>query len=128
MAGLLTGQLAKQIYAGFRGKLLKGTLRRNYAATSTGLDSRGDPVDTDPQTWPMQGFIDKLSSVFKGREGIPETDSQVNIFAQSLPAGIKPTKDDLALFNGQWWQLRAVDTDPATALWIAAGFQVRAPE
>jgi hypothetical protein len=128
MAGLLDGQIAKQLYAGFRNKLQTGVLWRGQPAASAGLDSFGDPLATDPATWPCQGFVDKLAYRFQGREGVPLTDSSVNIFAQSLPSGVRPQKDDkVQMRGGQWWQLRAVDTDPATALWITAAFECKAP-
>lgn len=130
MPSLLEGQIASAIYAGFKGKLLKGTLWRGVSATSGGLDGYGDPVAIDPARWPCQGFTDKLAYRFKGREGIPETDSTVNIFAKSLPNGIAPQKDDkvqMPANTGPWWQLRAVETDPATALFVTAAFVCNAP-
>jgi hypothetical protein len=120
MPGLLQGQLASQIYAGFQGKLLKGTLRR--PAPSGGLDSFGDPNAVQILTWPCQGFVEGYNDFFRLRALIPETDSKVNIFAKSLPAGVAPLKDDQVLFNGQWWQLRRAQTDPATALWVCQAF------
>ena len=127
MPGLLDGQLARQIYAGFRNKLQKGTLWRAGIASSGGLDGYGDPIATDPQTWPMQGFTDAYNDVFRAQAGIPEGDVKVCIFAKSLPAGIRPGKDDKAFINGQWWQLRKAATDPATALWTCQAFACGAP-
>jgi hypothetical protein len=127
MAGLLDGQLSKAIYAGFRNKLQKGTLWRATAALSAGLDERGDPNATDPVTWACQGFHDNIDDAYKARAGIPETDSMCAIFAQSLPAGIQPQKDDKLFIAGSWWQLRRVKTDPATALWSCQAFQCQAP-
>lgn len=122
MPGLLNGQLAQQIYAGFRGKLLRGILWRSSPASSGGLDERGDPLATSTSTWPCQGFVEGYDAVFRERAGIPETDSKVNIFAASLPRGISPQKDDKVQMGGSWWQLRKVATDPATALWTCQAF------
>jgi hypothetical protein len=121
---LLTGQLAKAIYAGFKGKLLSGSLRR---VAPGGLDQYGDTVPGTVTTYPCEGFTDKYDDAYRARAGIPETDLIVNIFAQSLPAGIQPTKDDTAQFLGTWYQLRAVKTDPATALWVCQAYEIRAP-
>jgi hypothetical protein len=127
--GLLSGQLAKAIYAGFKGKLLKAQLRREVIAESGGLDALGDPLATSATLYPCEGFVEGYSAFYRAQAGIPETDSKVNLFASSLAA--RPTKDDkveIPLASGQWWQLRKVDTDPATALWVCQAFQCKAPE
>ncbi|HEY5412056.1 MAG TPA: hypothetical protein VIJ94_15145 [Caulobacteraceae bacterium] len=127
MPGLLNGQLSKAIYAGFRGKLLKGQLWRSVISESGGLDARGDPLSTSPQTWNCQGFVENYDDAYRARAGIPETDSKVNIFAASLPNGVAPLKDDKVKMGIGWWQLRKVGTDPATALWTCQAFECRAP-
>ncbi len=127
MVGLLDGQLASQIYAGFRNKLQKATLWRSVAAVSAGLDARGDPIATDPVTWGCQGFHDNISDFFKMRAGIPEDDSLVCLFSKSLPAGVVPQKDDKVNLAGSWWQLRRVSTDPAAALYSCQAFICAAP-
>jgi len=128
-SSLLSGALASAVYSGFKGKLLKATLRRAGPATSGGLDIRGDPIATDPQTWDCQGFLDGYSDYLRAN-GIPQTDVKVCIFAKSLSAGVQPLKDDkveIPRGSGTWFQLRRADTDPATALWTCAAFSVRAP-
>jgi hypothetical protein len=128
--GLLEGQLAQQLYAGFRGKLLRATLRQSTASASGGLDSFGDRIADAIETYPCQGFVEGYDAAYRKRAEIPETDSKVNIFAASLPAGISPGKDDevqMPAMTGPWWQLRQVQTDPATALWICQAYQIRAP-
>src|ERR1700733_1819020 len=114
MAGLLDGQLAKTVYAAFRGKLQNGTLWRAVPTISGGLDSQGDPLVTVPMTWPIQGFREDYSDFFRAN-GIPKTDSKINIFAQSIAQGtVAPLKDDKVNLAGQWWQIRRAGTDPAT--------------
>jgi hypothetical protein len=127
VSGLLEGQIADAIYAGFKGKLLVGTLWRSVPAISGGLDARGDPEIIDPVSWRCQGFVDGYDAAYRARAGIPETDSKVCIFAQSIP-GVRPAKDDKVLFRGEWWQLRSVATDPATALWVCQAFIGVAPQ
>lgn len=128
--GLLDGVLAKEIFKGFKGKLLNGTLRRESPATSAGLDILGDPIATEPQTWPCQGFTEDYSAFYRAQAGIPETDVRANIFAQSIP-GVTPTTDDQVAFVRAgvttWYQLRKVTTDPATALWTAPAFEIPDP-
>lgn len=126
---LLQGYLAQELYNGFRGKLLRATLWRAAPDVSAGLDDRGDPNLTTIFTWACQGFVEDYSDIFRLRAEIPETDSKVNIFAKSLPAGIAPLKDDkVQMPAGQtWWQLRKVATDPATALWVCQSFRCEAP-
>lgn len=129
--GILDGQLAKALFAGFKGKLLKGTLRRLIPSQSGGLDGLGDEIAPTPTTWPCEGFTDDYSDEFKARYGIPETDLKVCIFAQSIAAGsISPQKDDqvqIPAGTGPWYQLRKAKTDPATALWTCQAYGIRAP-
>lgn len=126
--GLLSGQLAKAVYAGFKGKLLKGQLRRTVSATSGGLDSLGDPISVDDSLFSFEGFTENYDASYAARAGIPETDLKVNIFAASLAT--TPTKDDKAeipLGSGIWYQVRSFATDPATALWVCRAYKCKAP-
>lgn len=129
--GLLDGQLAQAIYDGFKGKLLKGSLRREVIGDSSGLDELGDPVAAQPTTWGIQGFTDEYSDFFKAQAGIPTSDLKVCIFGKSLPAGVRPQKDDKVSFVqagvSTWYQLRKATTDPATALWTCQGYVIPAP-
>jgi hypothetical protein len=127
---LLTGDLQKQIYDAFKGKLLKGLIRQAVVDSSAGLDAFGDPIDTGSVDTACEGFTENYSDYFYA-SGIPQTDLKVNIFAGSIK-GITPGKDDLVMLKGitgeQWYQLRGpIRTDPATALWTAQGFPVATP-
>lgn len=131
MASLFEGALASAIYAGFKGKLLKGVLRRETASGSAGLDSLGDPLATVVETWACQGFTDLYSAFYRSQAGIPDTDLKANIFAKSLAGGVVPTKDDQVKFTvsgvATWYQVRKVDVDPATALWVCQAFEIADP-
>jgi hypothetical protein len=117
--GLLTGQIADEIFKGFKGKLLTGTLMRDTPSTT--LDELGDPVSVTTQSWKCEGFVDNYSAYTKAVAGIPSTDSNVSIFARSLPANVRPQKDDRVIMtNGvtaSHWELRNAQVDPAGALW-----------
>lgn len=122
--GLLDGDLAKAIYAGFKGKLLKGVIRQETVVGT--LDANGDPVArTFPRT-NIQGFTDEYSAAFKAAAGIPDTDLKVCFFAQSAP-NITPTKDDKIMFKNTWYQVRKAAIDPADALWICQSFRIQEP-
>lgn len=124
MVGLLEGQLAKAIYNGFKGKLLKGTLYRTPVALS--VDDKGDPIPTTPTAYPIQGFDDMFSAFYRASFGIPDTDVKINIFAQSMP-GVTPQKDDVVHFPARgWFQLRIIRTDPAQALWECQAYKIPA--
>jgi hypothetical protein len=124
--GLLDGFIAKEIYKGFKSKLLKGTMRRAAPDPALGLDKLGDPEDTTDTEWACQGFVDGYSETFRALAGIPDTDSKVGIFAQSLPSGVRPQKDDtVEMPAGTTYQLRNVSVDPATALWECRAFKVQ---
>jgi hypothetical protein len=124
MPGLLEGDIAKAIFAGFKGKLLKGTLRRETLGTT--LDTYGDPTGDTVTIYPVEGFTSGYSDFYRMSAGIPETDLKVSIFSESSP-GLVPQKDDLVKFQGRWYQLRSVNNDPATALYSCRAFEVEAP-
>lgn len=128
MTDLLTGKIAKAIFKGFKGKLLKGELRRETPSAT--LDTLGDPDDTTISYFSIEGFTDEFTEFYKMKAGIPESDVKVNIFSQSAPTLI-PTKDDKVSFNTafgiRWYQLRTVGVDPAGALFTAPGFEIDPP-
>jgi hypothetical protein len=127
--GLLDG-LAASIYAGFKGKLIKGQLRRLVAAESSGLDEFGDPLAPVPVLYDLEGFTDAYSDFFRATSGIPDTDLKVNIFGASC--AVSPLKDDQVVFTfaGEttWYQLRKVATDPARVLWVCQSYVIRPPD
>lgn len=128
---LLTGDLASQVFAAFKGKLLKGIIRQTVIPESGALDSHGDPIDSDPVDTAIEGFFENYDDAYKARAGIPLNDLQVNIFAKSCP-GVTPTKDDVVKLIGTggvavWYQLRKVKTDPATAMWVCQSFVIPEP-
>lgn len=127
MPGILEGQLASAIYAGFRGKLKKATLWRLAAGSSTTLTPAGDVIDQAPEMWPCEGFTDGYSDYIRATAGIPTTDLKVCVFGASLPAGVRPLTDDKVLIGGEWHQLRKANVDPAGALWTCQAFVCRAP-
>jgi hypothetical protein len=124
MPGLLEGKLAEAIFAGFKGLLLTGTLRRETLGTT--LNSHGDATSSTVTTYTVEGFTSRYSDFFRATAGIPETDLKVSIFAESSP-GLVPTKDDLVQFKSVWYQLRSVSIDPAGALYVCQGFVTDAP-
>lgn len=122
--GLLDGDIARAIYAGFRGKLKSGLIRQAVVASSGGLDSYGDPIDSEPTDTACQGFTENYSAYSHAQLGIPKTDIQVSIFAQSIP-GITPKQSDLVYMNANWYQVRRAEIDPAGALWECQAFPVQ---
>jgi hypothetical protein len=121
---LLTGDLAKAIYSGFKGKLLTGELRRE--TPSAAVDEYGDPLAPTISYTAIEGFTSSYSEFFRAQAGIPDTDLKVQIFAQSAPS-LVPNKDDKVLFLNQWYQVRKVKKDPATALWTCQSFAIEPP-
>ncbi len=124
MAGILTGKLAKAIFKGFKGKLLKGELRRETGNEI--LDEFGDSTDSTITYFAIEGFTDEFSDFYREKAGIPETDLIVAIFAESSP-GLVPGKDDKVTFLNRWYQLRKVKIDPATALYEGQSFEIDPP-
>lgn len=121
---LLTGDIAKAIFNGFKGLLLTGELRR--VTPSSAVDEYGDPLAPTISYTAIEGFTSRYSAYYKAQAGIPDTDLKVSIFAQSAPA-LTPNKDDKVTFQNRWYQIRAVDVDPATALWVCQSFEIDPP-
>jgi hypothetical protein len=130
--GLLDGDLARAIYAGFKGRLLVGRLLRIAPAPSAGLDALGDLQSPGLVAYRLEGFTDQYSDFSRATAGIPDTDVKVCIFGASLPAGIRPLKDDRVAFTRKgvesWYQLRRDATDPAEALWECQAYAIEPPE
>ena len=122
--GILDGDLAKAIYNGFKNKLLKGELRRETPSGT--VDEYGDDVGPSISYTAIQGFTSRYTAFYMAQAGIPDTDLKVNIFAQSAPS-LTPNKDDKVTFQSRWYQLRKVDVDPATALWVCQAFEIDPP-
>lgn len=120
--GLLDGEIKKAIAAGFKGKLLTGTLRR---VAYGNLDSKGDPAVTSAD-YTFEGFRDNFTAFYAAQAGIPVTDARILIIAGSIL--VAPKKDDKVLISGEWYQLRrVVEVDPAGATYTMAGFSIEAP-
>jgi len=136
VASFLDG-MAGAIFAGFKGQLRKGVIRR-LGPGAGGLDGHGRPQQPVPTLSPLEGFVDDYSDFTRAQAGIPAHDRRVNIFGASLPPGFTPRKDDMVRLdypaaNGaparaEWYQLRErIMTDPAKALWLCQSFETGAP-
>lgn len=129
MPGLLDGFIANAVYAGFKGRLLVGALRRSVASSVNDLGDPSAPTETD---YACQGFVDAYSDHYRATAGIPLTDVKVCIFGASLASGIAPTKDDRAKFTRDgvvtWYQIRGpINLDPAGALYECQAFVIPEP-
>ncbi len=101
---------------------MKGVLRRG---TSSGVDSRGDPIGKTYTTFNMEGFPDTYTALYKSQAGIPASDVKLLIIGGSLAT--RPQKDDQVQFRGRWYQVRAVSTDPGEATWELQSFEIADP-
>lgn len=135
MAGLLDGGLARSIYQGFRGKLLKGVIHQLVVPDGTQLDGHGDPETVAPLITKLEGFPEGYSRFTKAQAGIPTTDLKLNIFAASMP-GITPAIGNQVRLDRKagartiatWYQIRGpVEIDPAGVLWVCQSFEIKAP-
>jgi hypothetical protein len=118
--GLLDGAIKQAIATGFRGKLLKGTLRK---VTATGRATNGDPVTTTSD-YACQGFREAYSAFFRAQALIPDDDVQIVLIAGLT--GAAPIAGDKINLVGAWWQVRKVDIDPAGATYSCQCFGVPA--
>lgn len=130
MASFLDG-MAGSIYAGFKGKLHPGVIRRLGAGT--GLDGHGRPENPAPVIHKCEGFEDDYSAFRRAQDGIPRDSCRINIFAASIEPALEPTKDMLVRLDSargsQWYKLRErIETDPAHALWQCEAQKAVAPD
>lgn len=117
---LLDGQIRNAIAAGFKGRLLKGTLTRTIPSTET--DDYGDPVGTTTTAYPCEGFVESFSAYYRAQAGIPDTDVKILLIAGLI--NTVPTKDDRVTFRGTTYQIRkTADVDPAGASYTLQGYQ-----
>lgn len=123
MASLLENQIRQLIGAGFKGRLLVGTLRREVR---TGVDANGDPTYGTPLTFACEGIVDTFSAFYMSQMGIPATD--VRILLIGALVGTMPQKDDKIKFRNDWYQVRALlAVDPALASYTLQAFKIAAP-
>lgn len=125
MASLLQQELAKQLAKAFRGKLLKGTLRRELATT---VDEFGDPEVGQVQTYEIEGIRESFQASYALLYGIPQTDVKILLILGLIKPATTPRKDDKIYIRGQWHQVRKVlDLDPAQASITLQCFEIEDP-
>lgn len=119
MTSLLESQLKAKLAAGFKGRLLQGTLRREVA---TALDDKGDPSSPTITTYAFEGIRESFSAYYKANSGIPETDVGILILQGSLNPATTITDADQGNFVfmstpwNKWYKIRRVlEIDPAGA-------------
>jgi hypothetical protein len=123
MPGILEGQMANAIYAGFKGKLLTGTLVR-HSPSDLELDLFGDPVSLTGTSFSCEGFVEKFSEYYRAVTGVPDTDVKVMIFAKSIST--EPTTDDIVVFRDIQYQIRKIlEIDPAIATYTLQCFEIK---
>lgn len=116
-------KMKSQIARGFRGKLRKGTIRREVPGS---LDEFGDPVPGSVQTFGFEGIREDLSALYAAQAGIPTTDCKVLGIAGSCE--VTPKQGDQVSIEGAWYQCRAVmEIDPAGATWSLQCYGIDAP-
>jgi hypothetical protein len=127
MASLLESQVKKLVAQNFKGRLLKGTLRRE---TRT-INSAGDAVAGGSTTYTFDGIRENISVNYASRASIPVTDVAVLVILGSLPDGVEPRQGDkiqIPKGRGAWVQIRQVmQIDPAGASGRYACYQIEAP-
>lgn len=111
MTSFLGTDMRKAIADGFRGKLLSGTLTK---INTTGRNlANGDPITT-PVNYPVQGFRDVYSQMFRAQAGIPDDDVRITLIAGLC--GAEPAIGDKVTIAGGTYQVRKIGgVDPAGA-------------
>lgn len=119
-------QIKKQIAAGFKNRLKKGSLRK--LALGAGVDALGDPVSGTATLYSFDGIREDFTAMYRAATGIPDTDVKILIIAGSLPAGIEPLQDDYVAIENAWYKIRKVlSIDPANATYTLQAFEAKVP-
>lgn len=118
---MLDGLIRSQIAAGFKGRLLKGSLIRT--TPGGGVDEYGDPIKPVTTLHPCEGFVETFSAFYRQQAGIPDTDVKILLIAGLIDT--VPQKDDRVTFRGKTYQIRRVlDIDPAEASYQLQGYEL----
>jgi len=113
-------QMRAKIAAGFKGRLLVGTLTREVSA---GLNEYGDPIPGITQSFVVNGFCDSYNEAYRVTAGIPEGDTNVVLILGLCE--VDPLKNDKVTFpNFPTFQIRKVKVDPAKAAAECQAFEV----
>lgn len=110
---------------------IKGTLNRVAADTIVGLDNRGDPIANKITPYNCEGFFDDYTEGYKVKFEIPDTDTRIMIFSNSIT--IKPRQgDEINLVDPKregsgWFKIRSISVDPASALWVCRSYPIQEP-
>lgn len=114
MPSLLEGALSKAIFAGFKGKLLKGSFARS--TPGGGLDALGDPITPTTATYKFEGFEETVSVFFRAQAGIPDKDAVFMIFTDSIRPRTDVRQQDVVTLRGAAWRVvKVLAVDPAQA-------------
>jgi len=123
MASFLEGSLKKAVAKGFKGKLLKGIVRKVVASA---VNNQGDIVPTGIRDYPFEGIRENFSAYYKAQAGIPDTDVSILIILGLTTT--TPDKDDKIYINGTWYQVRKIlEIDPAGASAKVQAFSIPLP-
>lgn len=123
MASLLETQIRKAIGQGFKGRLLKGTLRRTVSA---GVDAKGDETNLTTTDYTFDGIRENFDKRYALQAGIPITDVRILIIADSL--AVQPVAGDKIKIRDEWFQVRGIlAIDPASASYNLQAYSVASP-
>lgn len=127
MASPLEAQIKKQVAAAFRGKLIRGTIRRAGAAS---LDEFGDPVPGAPETFAFEGTRESYSAAYRVQAGIPAEDVKFLVLLGSVRPAASPRRGDhIRLTNTPWHMIREIpEVDPAGATAACQCYSVPDPD
>ena len=120
---LLESQIKAQVATAFKGRLLKGTLRR---IASTSLDAAGNEEPGTATTYTFDGIRENLDAAYAAKAGIQSTDVSILIIAGSI--SVTPKQDDEIKIRNQWHKVRRIlKIDPANATYLLLCYEITDP-
>lgn len=125
MVSPLEAQIKKQVASAFKGRLLKGVIRR--VGTSS-INEYGDLVPGAATTFLFEGIRDTFTLEFAQAAGVLVTDAKILVLLGSVQPVTELVPDDQIRLRSEWFQLRKkVEADPAGATQAWAGFEIEDP-
>lgn len=120
MASFLDRQMKRAIAQGFKGRLLKGRVRRVTAAAANEF---GDAEPEAPEYFKCEGIRENFDAAYAAKAGIPVTDVKIMLIAGLV--AIEPRQGDKVELRGQWYDLkRVLSVDPAGATYTFQATQI----
>jgi len=114
MASPLSGGIARTIGKALAGVMIPVTLSRTSGDVYD--PGSGSVIPGTTKTFRARGLVDDWGAYYLASQLVAAGDRKVSILAATLKT--TPTPGDSVTADGQTWNVIAVQSDPAKAVWV----------